>query len=274
MFFPNKYFVDLLEYTDDSYTNFRLRNISFVDHNLLGIDILTLGPIHAYKIASWPNYWYCNKVLFLDSLNENNIDKLHDIDIYFSNSDLSYRIELAPYNLRNYIGKKIHKICITCSGFNTVLIRSISFPSMENTNNDISIRRLTNDNDIDVFLDTYQDAFGYYRFNPEEKLYTKSWCSPKHAMLMLYGAYIKNILVGIATMYISDKVAIMADAATLPDYRGKGIHKKFIKQRLQDANECGCEIATSYVEFGSNSHINLVKEGFETFYTISMWTKA
>lgn len=84
----------------------------------------------------------------------------------------------------------------------------------------------------------------------------------------------KDTPAGVGLLYLQDRIGLLADATTLPEYRGKGCHAALIDHRVARAAERGCDLLTSFVEFGSASHRNLEKAGLRVAYTKAMWWRA
>lgn len=74
-------------------------------------------------------------------------------------------------------------------------------------------------------------------------------------------------LAGAASMRLCDGLAQLAGAATLPAHRRRGIQSALLMWRLQEAQRCGCDLATVTTLPGSKSHENVQRRGFELLYT-------
>jgi hypothetical protein len=72
-------------------------------------------------------------------------------------------------------------------------------------------------------------------------------------------------------LYVKNGFGLLADAATLPEFRGKGCQSALIYRRLVDAVQKNCAILTSFVEFGSASHRNIERAGLRVAYTKALW---
>jgi len=72
---------------------------------------------------------------------------------------------------------------------------------------------------------------------------------------------------------IYDDVCDLGFTSTLPDYRGLGLQKALIYQRLANAKARGVELALSTTEPGSLSQQNLQKHGFNVAYTRTKFEK-
>lgn len=81
-----------------------------------------------------------------------------------------------------------------------------------------------------------------------------------------YLALVDGELAGIAVLFIHDQVADCFLAATLSDFRGKGVQTALIEQRLQDGRARGCTLATSQTVVYNASPRNMARRGFEPLY--------
>jgi hypothetical protein len=78
---------------------------------------------------------------------------------------------------------------------------------------------------------------------------------------------------GVAILYLKDGFGLLADAATLPAFRGQGCQTILLHHRVVEAARQGCELLTSFVEFGSASHRNVERAGLRVAYTKALWWK-
>lgn len=74
-----------------------------------------------------------------------------------------------------------------------------------------------------------------------------------------------------ALLTVSDGIAYLAMAATLPDFRGRGCQRALIGARLAAAAAAGCELVVATAEFGSTSQRNLERAGVRIAYTKAVW---
>jgi hypothetical protein len=73
--------------------------------------------------------------------------------------------------------------------------------------------------------------------------------------------------VGSASLLIRDGLAMLCGAATLPEYRNRGVQTALSHARLARAAEAGCGIAQFGAMPGSTSHRNAERLGFRVAYT-------
>jgi len=77
--------------------------------------------------------------------------------------------------------------------------------------------------------------------------------------------------VAAGAMMISDGVALLAGASTLPEHRRQGAQLALLDSRLRYAAEHGCDIAMMGALPGSGSQRNAERHGFRIAYTRIKW---
>ena len=87
----------------------------------------------------------------------------------------------------------------------------------------------------------------------------------------LYLATVGGRPAAAAALFIEHGIGHLANASTMPGYRGRGCQTALIERRLQDAAAAGCSRACVVAAWGSQSHRNLVRAGFRTAYTKAVW---
>jgi ribosomal protein S18 acetylase RimI-like enzyme len=87
----------------------------------------------------------------------------------------------------------------------------------------------------------------------------------------LYLAIVDGRPAAAAALFVERGIGHLANASTMPDYRGRGCQTALIERRLRDAAAAGCSLASVVAMWGSQSHRNLAKAGFRTAYTKAVW---
>lgn len=72
---------------------------------------------------------------------------------------------------------------------------------------------------------------------------------------------------GAAAMAVRSGLAILYADGTLMSHRGAGLQAALIQQRLRDAADAGCDLATASTSPGSVSQRNYERAGFQVAYT-------
>jgi len=66
-------------------------------------------------------------------------------------------------------------------------------------------------------------------------------------------------------------VALLGGAATVPEFRRRGLQSALLQERMRFAAEHGCDLAMMVAEAGSNSQRNAERKGFRVAYTRLKW---
>jgi GNAT superfamily N-acetyltransferase len=87
----------------------------------------------------------------------------------------------------------------------------------------------------------------------------------------LYLGRLDGVPAGAALLAVDDDVGYLANASTLPEFRGRGVQSALVAARIADARAAGCEQIASQAEFGSASMRNLERAGLQVAYTKAVW---
>lgn len=258
-----------IEQNDNDYSLSRLEGMQQAKGNPLQVEIKRYGNVNAFLIEKWPNFWYGNKVLGLEPSSEIYLDQIVDL---FARHNLSFRFEIMPGNLNSSLASRLHKLGFCQMGFNTAVYGLPALTVKSSLNEQVKVREVQG-NEVDAFLDLYQDGFELPRLNEAEKEAVLSWLHTAKSSLYLCIAHVDDLPAGVGVLYVENGIGLLADATTLPGFRGKGCHTAMIQHRIAQARNQNCDLLTSFVEFGSTSHLNLERAGLRVAYTKSMWWK-
>lgn len=88
-----------------------------------------------------------------------------------------------------------------------------------------------------------------------------------------HGAFAAGRMVGAANMRLDTGFAQLCGAATLPEFRRRGIQSAFLRRRLADAAAAGCRLALVTTQPGSKSQENVQAQGFSLLYSRALLVK-
>jgi GNAT superfamily N-acetyltransferase len=80
-------------------------------------------------------------------------------------------------------------------------------------------------------------------------------------------------IAAIAALFIYQEIGYLALAATLPAYRGQGLHRALLLARMARAAAEGCTLIVGQAAFASTSQQNIEKVGLHIAYTKALWTR-
>ena len=74
-------------------------------------------------------------------------------------------------------------------------------------------------------------------------------------------------------LHVSEGVALLAGACTIPHYRKQGAQRALLESRFQFAVNHGCDVAMMVAQPGSGSQRNAERQGFRIAYTRTKWCR-
>jgi GNAT superfamily N-acetyltransferase len=93
----------------------------------------------------------------------------------------------------------------------------------------------------------------------------------KHWQLLL--AAIAGEQAGIGTLFVDGATAFFGNGATLPRFRGRGVHGALIRARLRAAADAGAAIVYVDTNVSSAAERNLHRYGFGLVGHLEMWSR-
>jgi hypothetical protein len=87
-------------------------------------------------------------------------------------------------------------------------------------------------------------------------------------------AELDGVPVATGALFLSEGVALLAGASTVPEGRRQGAQRALLAARLQMAVERGCDLAMMCAAPGSASQRNAERNGFRIAYTRTKWQRS
>jgi GNAT superfamily N-acetyltransferase len=78
---------------------------------------------------------------------------------------------------------------------------------------------------------------------------------------------------GVAVMYINNNIASLTFAATIPEYRRRGLLSAFLRKRIHEAALAKCDLVIGQAAYASTSQNNMERAGMRIGYTRATWVK-
>lgn len=88
-----------------------------------------------------------------------------------------------------------------------------------------------------------------------------------------YLAWVGGALAGAASLRVDDAIAQFTGAATLPEFRRRGVQSALLRARLTDAARARCDVAVVTVQPASRSQHNVQRQGFHLLYARQLLVK-
>jgi GNAT superfamily N-acetyltransferase len=102
---------------------------------------------------------------------------------------------------------------------------------------------------------------------PQYESFFAPWANGEHPLTLAAFADGKMIAGAGGVIVPEHKMAGYFGAATLPEYRGRGIQAAFVQERLRITQQAGCDLAVTLTMPGTTSQRNVERAGFRTAYT-------
>ncbi|GGA38190.1 GNAT family N-acetyltransferase [Psychrobacillus lasiicapitis] len=259
--------LSVLEQAEIQTLKSRLSAIQAIDGNPMGVHQLVKGQTSAFAAKNIPGLTF-NTVR---GLSENDIPYLEDIITFYKKNAINFRFEITPMNSSELLFRALTDKGYYHSGFHASFIGECVENRGQIYQPDIEVCHLNQD-DFDLFASIYVNGFGLpsciqngIKQNNEVLFDVPGW--------QFYVAYVKGMPAGVAVLFVQDKMATLAAAATLPEYQGRGVQSTLIQKRIQVAFEKGAKYITSEAAFGSASHRNMEGAGLKLAYTKALWSK-
>ncbi|NWG14917.1 MAG: hypothetical protein HXY20_15460 [Acidobacteria bacterium] len=257
-----------IEQVDIDYTLSRLGGMQAAAGNPLAVEIKQFGRATAFLIEGWPDFWYGNRVLGLSPADESQLESIVN---FFAARKLPFRFEIIPGQLSWSLAMRLHLLGF-CQGSFSAALYGPPQPNLVSPALDVRVHVVAPD-EVELFLDLYQDGFGLERLSSRDKQVVNQWLEQESPYLQLYLATAAGAPAGVAILYHKDGLGLLADAATVPEFRGRGCQSALLQRRVVEAARQECELLTSFVEFGSASHRNVERAGLRVAYTKALWWK-
>jgi len=167
---------------------------------------------------------------------------------------------LADESLRAELGKRGYAI----AEFNSVLIRPITGNELFVTPPGVAVERVTPET-VKPWMNSIAEGFAQ-DISVAADVFGGFAALP--GALPFLARIEGKVVGGCGGRVIPEaRIAAFFGAATLPEYRRRGVQTALIAQRLQEAAKAGCEYAVVSTHPGSGSQRNMERRGFRLAYT-------
>ena len=193
----------------------------------------------------------------------------HDIehveDFYFSRG-ADAQVDVSPYADPSLLESLNHR-GFQVAEFNQTLARwitsdeRIAAPVLD----EIEIRQVRPD-EASIWSALLARVFFGEQASHFESLF-QPWAAPGQILTLAAFAG-GEMIAGASGIIVPEyRMAGFFGAATLPEFRGRGIQRAFMQQRLRIAQQAGCDLAVTLTMAGTSSQRNVERMGFRTAYT-------
>jgi ribosomal protein S18 acetylase RimI-like enzyme len=218
-----------------------------------------------------------------------------ELDDWYRANDIAGRFVIAPGDLSVELGRALGARGYAQTDFDTVLYAAPppavahdpekAWPRLDrgwipvfgkdhapNKDTPFEIVEVDSPGVMDEFLDALLSGWGIpHQHRAGAKQNMAGWLGVPE--FRLYLVRIDGRPAAAAKLFLHDGVGYFPDAATDPDFRGRGLQTALLRHRCVIAARSGAELVYSQAAFGSASHRNMERIGLRVLCTRSIWTR-
>lgn len=248
---------------DIAYTISRMKVLERLSGNPLGIGYRWIDDRAVALRARLPAF---SRVVGLRAGHEHHLQSLIE---WYGDAGMRPTFEMVPGHFVPELGFELHRLGCVHSGFHASLIAEVGSPTTPPGAE--CVERVTTSSAMESYLEAYVAGWGIrdvdadvFKANVRPWLEQQGW--------HLYVARVDGEPAAAATLFVHGSVAYFADAATAPQFRGRGLQQQLLGLRMADA--AGLEAARVFsgaVPF-STSHRNMERIGMRVQFMRALWT--
>jgi ribosomal protein S18 acetylase RimI-like enzyme len=251
---------------ETAYTISRMQVIERISDNAAGIAVRQIDDGLVALMARGIPIPFFNSVIGLRAGHEHHIAPLV---AWYRDNGVKARFELVPGNYQAELGRELTQLGYYPFGFHLSLIARPEGSGQLQP--DVTVEHLTGPECLDEFFEVYVAGWGFRQGNFERfKANVCAWLDLSG--WSLYLGRINGRPAAAGTLYVNGEVGYLADAATDPTFRRRGLHTALLRRRIQDAGASGCAFVCSGADFLSASHRNMERIGMRIQFIRTYWT--
>lgn len=249
-----------IEQSEVDYMTDRMMAIRERQGNPEHIELRSFGGATAFasKRMPWPQF---NTV---KGFGPEELPLLPDIRSYYEGLGCRPQFEISPAKATPELLKALSEQGFMPGGFHASFYATPEAAPM-NLPGNIRIRRLERD-EMTVYARIHCLGFGMNESgiapiaaNNEVLLGRPGW--------HFYMGLVDEIPAAVAVMFVHSGTASLTLAATLPEYRSRGLQSALLRRRMQEAAMNSCQLVVSQAAYLSPSHRNMERAGMKLAYT-------
>jgi ribosomal protein S18 acetylase RimI-like enzyme len=258
--------IDVLQRTlaaDISYTVSRMKVLEVIPGNPIGIAYRWFDECSVALMARLPSF--C-RVVGLRPGHDHHIEPLVR---WYAEHGIKPTFELVPGQYDANLGRELARLGFYQSSFHASLIGK---PIADGpADGGAAIERVATATALEEYLDAYVAGWDIpEKHHAQFKSNVRPWL--QQAGWSLYVARMNGRPAAAATLYLHDGVGYLADSATDPSFRRRGLQAALLRRRMRDAGLAGADIVFTGAEPFSSSHRNMERVGLHLQFIRAKWT--
>ncbi|WP_193556192.1 GNAT family N-acetyltransferase [Paenibacillus ginsengarvi] len=263
---PSETLIQALESSESAYMADRMTAIRNRPGNPEGVEMERFGSALCLysKSMPWPAF---NTVKGLTSADIDFVDPILD---FYRARGRKAQVEIVPSRADRQLLERLSSRGLYQSGFHTSLYADPA-AFHEDERQHVTVRELREDQ-FHTYATIHCRGTGLadngitpVAENNKVLFHRPGWT--------FFIAYVEEEPAATAVMFSQDGIASFTFAATLPQFRGQGLHGGLLARRLLEAKRQHCRLAVSQCSLLSQSHRNMERAGMRIGYVKATWTE-
>jgi GNAT superfamily N-acetyltransferase len=251
--------------TDVAYTTSRMKVLERLPGNPISIAYRRIGETAVALMSRLPAF---SRVVGLRAGDEHHIEPVVH---WYREHGIKPTFEMVPGHYDAKLGRELTRLNFFQSGFHVSLIGEPGH--LDDAKDDADIEQVSTPEVMDDYLHAYVEGWGIADKDQQRfKANVRPW--REQPGWWLYLARINGKPAAAATLFVQDGVGYLADAATTPAMRNRGLQTALLKRRISDARAAGVDVVFSGAAPFSTSHRNMERIGLRVQFVRSLWTGA
>ena len=264
---PNEALIHRIVSSETAYMLDRMQAIAERPGNPEGIAMERFGDAVCFysRTMPWGNF---NTVKGMTS---QAIESLDDMIAFYRSNDRKAQFEIVPSRANQELLSKLAERGFYQSGFHASMYASLADRDGSEPCTGVRVEAIS-ERDIDSYAAIHcrgtglsDDGIPYVAANNQVLIGRPGW--------RFYCAYVDDMPAAVGVMADKDAVSSLTFAATLPEYRNRGLHERLLNHRMAEAAKSGSRLAVSQCQFLSQSHRNMERVGMRLGYVRTTWTE-
>lgn len=243
----------------------RMTAIMEREGNPEGVEIKRLETCTAFYSKTMPWGQFNN---IKGSIDE---DTLNELLQFYRLRDRKFEIQVIPSKVNKSVLQLMHHNGFYQSAFHTTMYGEPY--KVEPYNSKVIHIRELNATEFDTYAEIHCLGTGLSIDGKQFVAANNKVLYDRAGWSFYIGEY-KGTPAAVAVMYIHEGIASLTFAATLPQFRNKGLQTSLLKRRINDAYIKQCKLVVGQCGYTSQSHRNMERVGMKIGYTRSTWTEA
>jgi len=249
--------------TDVAYTISRMKVLEQLPGNPIGIAYRRIDETAVALMSRLPSF---SRVV---GLRAGHVQQIEPLVHWYREHATKPTFEMVPGHYDASLGRELTRLGFLQSGFHVSLIGEPR--RLDHSIDDIDIVLVVTPQAMEDYLEAYITGWGIPdKDQAQFKANVRPW--QQQPGWSLYLARIHGKPAAAATLFLKDGVGYLADAATAPVMRNRGLQTALLKRRVSDACAAGADVVFSGAAPFSTSHRNMESVGLRVQFVRSLWT--